>query len=128
MTKKYFMKDTEDELQFGDMIELDYVGEEDGVKKHTHLEVKFLPEYVDDLLEEEIIEEREVEDDLIDFSEEDALDVLEALQTTQKAVIKCDERLLALEEALSKVEQSLAKKDKQIVVLQKAIAELKKKK
>ena len=72
--KKYFMKGTDDEVREGDVIEVSLVGEEEGVKKHSHLEIKFMPEFADDLIEEEIIEEREVEeedDDLLDFSDED---------------------------------------------------------
>ena len=111
--KKYFMKGTDDELQFGDMIELDFVGEEDGVKKHTHLEVKFLPEYVDELLEEEVIEEREMEDgdendDLIDFNEdfegfkeavaEDVEEINDRLRELYKRLTKIEEKVSTLEE------------------------------
>ena len=61
--KKYFMKGTDDELQFGDVIELDLVGNEDGVTKHTHLECKFCPELVDELLKEDIIEVKKTKDE-----------------------------------------------------------------
>lgn len=113
MMKKYFMKGTDDELQFGDMIELDFVGEEDGVKKHTHLEVKFLPEYVDELLEEKVIEEKEVEsenenDDLIDFNEdfegfkeavaEDVEEINDRLRELYKRLAKVEEKVSTLEE------------------------------
>ena len=55
--KKYFMKNTEDELQFGDMIELDFTKDmPDGNVKHKHLECKFFPELIPMLLEEDIIE------------------------------------------------------------------------
>ena len=103
--KKYFMKGTEDELQFGDVIELDFVGEEDGVTKHTHLECKFLPELVDELLKEDIVEVRETKDkkekagvwtfkkdckkeDLINFDEENAL---------EKKVTELEDRVIELE-------------------------------
>mgnify|MGYP003456868727 CR=1 FL=1 len=57
--KKYFMTGTDDELQFGDVIELDFVREmKNGKVKHQHMEVKFIPELVDVLIENEVIEEK----------------------------------------------------------------------
>lgn len=62
--KKYFMKGTEEELQFGDVIELDLTKEmENGHTKHHHLECKFVPELLPLLLESEVIEVREDEDE-----------------------------------------------------------------
>lgn len=75
--KKYFMAESGEELNFGDMIELDFVGEEDGVKKHSHVEMKFIPEVVDDLLEEEIITVKEVKDRNYPESLEDRVTDLE---------------------------------------------------
>lgn len=96
MKKKYFMKGTDDELQFNDIIELDFVGEEDGVTKHSHLEIEFLPELVDQLLEEEIIEVQETDEedeDLIDFGVEDK----QLLQDAIKDIAELDERIRTLE-------------------------------
>lgn len=61
--KKYFMKGTEDELQFGDMIEMDFTRDTKGGVIHHHIECKFLPELIPTLLEDEAIEEREVEEE-----------------------------------------------------------------
>lgn len=67
--KKYFMKGTEDELQFGDMVELDLTEDmSNGGIKHKHFECKFVPELVSILLEEGVIEEVDEED------EEDTMD------------------------------------------------------
>ena len=78
--KKYFMKGTDDEVQVGDVIEVTLFGDEDGVRKHTHMECKFRLEFADELIDADIIEEREVEDDLIDFSDdEDFQDFREAV-------------------------------------------------
>ena len=64
--KKYFMKGTDEEIKFGDMLELDCSKDmEDGHICHHHLECKFIPELVDTLIEEEIIEAKG--EDLIDF-------------------------------------------------------------
>ena len=107
MKKKYFMKGTDDELQFNDIIELDFVGEEDGVTKHSHLEIEFLPELVDQLLEEEVIEVREDEDDeeLIDFE-----DAEKVLQDHEQMIEHLTERIEALEKDIKRLMKSSKKK------------------
>ena len=58
--KRYFMKGTGDEIQFGDIIKLDLTKETSrGTVKHRHLEVEFLPGIVDYLVEEDVIEVKE---------------------------------------------------------------------
>lgn len=58
------MKGSDDELKFGDTIELDFTkATADGHTCHHHLECKFLPELIPLLIEKEIIEMREVEDE-----------------------------------------------------------------
>lgn len=82
--KKYFMKGTEDELQFGDMIELDFTKDtEDGVK-HCHMECKFLEELVPMLLENDIIEV--VEDDDKEDMGEDFYKVFAEYLETQNSI------------------------------------------
>lgn len=62
--KKYFMKGTEDEIQFGDELELDLTKEmENGHTKHHHFECKFIPELIPLLLENDIIEVQECDDE-----------------------------------------------------------------
>lgn len=65
------MKGTDDVLEFGDMIKLDLTKDmPNGNVKHQHFECKFLPELVDLLLEEDVIEEREIEEELpLDFQD-----------------------------------------------------------
>ena len=115
MTKKYFMAGTDDELKYGDIIEISLVGEEEGVKKHTHLECKFMPEIVDDLLEEEIIEEREVEDDLIDFGDDDLSDFREAvaadIEELNQNYASLDSRVEKLEALICEVRGIKPKKE-----------------
>lgn len=75
--KKYFMKETENEVQFGDIIQLDLTKRTDkGKIKHHHLEVEFQPGIVDYLIEEGIIEVKEFKEEpikqgIIDFDFED---------------------------------------------------------
>ena len=57
------MTDTNDELHFGDHIEVDLTKEmEDGHIKHHHIDCVFCPELVDMLLDAGIIEVEEDED------------------------------------------------------------------
>ena len=63
-TKKYFMQGTADELEFGDQIALDLTKDmPNGKVQHHHLDCKFVPELVDMLLEDGIIEEHDVGDE-----------------------------------------------------------------
>lgn len=62
--KMYFMKNSGEELKFGDMIELDFTKDtEDGHICHHHLECKFIPDLIPLLLEKDIIEEKELKED-----------------------------------------------------------------
>jgi hypothetical protein len=102
--KKYFMAGTDDELQFGDVIELDFVREmKNGKVKHQHMEVKFIPELVDVLIENEVIEEKEEDitgcdkKAIISFLEDDFEDDLE------DRVEELEDRVTELEGAIAKL-------------------------
>ena len=91
------MKGTEDELQFGDMIELNLVKEEDGHKVHSHLECKFIPELIDMLLENDVIEVvgDEEEEEGLEFADDDDClidDILEDLENSKKRTLKTIEK------------------------------------
>lgn len=90
--KKYFMKGTEDEVQFGEDIVADVVREMGGKCKHTHVDCVFLPELVSLLLEKGVIEEREFDDpkeeeeeDFIHFENYD--EVFEALFDDNESIV-----------------------------------------
>lgn len=59
--KKYFLAGTEDEIKFGDELELDFTRENEKTGKtvHHHMEIKFIPELVAMLLNEGVVEEHE---------------------------------------------------------------------
>ena len=108
--KKYFMAGTDDELQFGDIIELDMVKEENGKKKHRHIECEFCPLVMDFLLKDNLIEEREVETDIIDFDEEDDLEdeeLFEALENMVENQEDLERRMDAIEEKLEGIRKSI---------------------
>lgn len=99
------MKGTDDVLKFGDMIVLDATSDEENedAVTHRHLECKFIPEMVDILLEQDIIEEHEVEDD--DTSEEsmypDIEELLEANEDLELRVEKLEEKVRILAAAIA---------------------------
>lgn len=58
--KKYFMKGTNDEVQFGDIVQLDLTKRtESGKVKHKHFECELQPGIADYLVEEGVLEVRE---------------------------------------------------------------------
>ncbi len=77
------MAGTDDEIQFGDMIEVDFTKDTETGVVHHHMEVKFIPELVDILLENGVIEEKEVkeekekENEILDIYDNDDLDLIE---------------------------------------------------
>lgn len=103
--KKYFMQDTAEELEFGDMIVLDLSHDmENGHTKHHHLECKFMPELVPILLEEGIIEEKEVEEDKpLDFQDDCSMidDLLKANQNLEKRVYTLEKAVIKLREMVA---------------------------
>ena len=85
--KKYFMQGTAEELKFGDMIVLDLTEDmPNGKVKHHHLECKFVPELVDTLLDEGVIDVEEVEtkeekegENTLDFQDEENCPMIDEL-------------------------------------------------
>lgn len=60
---KYFLKGADEELQVGDKIVLDFNKETEKGKEFHHLDCEFYPELIPLLMENDIIEVREVEDE-----------------------------------------------------------------
>nr|DAM84401.1 MAG TPA: hypothetical protein [Caudoviricetes sp.] len=103
--KKYFMQETAEELEFGDMIVLDLSHDmEDGHTKHHHLECKFMPELVPILLEEGIIKEEEVKEDKpLDFQDDPSM-----MERLLKANQNLEKRVYTLEKAVIKLREMVA--------------------
>ena len=118
--KKYFMTGTDDELEYGDIIEVDL----SKGKKHEHIECKFHPAIVGILLDEGIIEIRDVEEkekedtkDVLEFDDEDDIiemlnEVLEMQKEQAKLLDKLADRLIELEGVIADIEDTLSKKKK----------------
>jgi hypothetical protein len=103
--KKYFMQETAEELEFGDMIVLDLSEDmKNGHTKHHHLECKFMPELVPILLEEGVIVEKEVKEDRpLDFQDNCPMvdDLLKANQNLEKRVYTLEKAVIKLREMVA---------------------------
>ena len=108
--KKYFMRETAEELEFGDMIVLDLSHDmENGHTKHHHLECKFVPELVPILLEEGVIVEKEVKENKpLDFQDNDTP------YTLMEEIIKANEEL----------ELRVDKLEREVITFRQSIASL----
>lgn len=99
------MQETAEELEFEDMIVLDLSHDmKDGHTKHHHLECKFIPELVPVLLEEGIIEEKEVEEDKpLDFQDDYPMieELLKANQNLEKRVYTLEKAVIKLREKIA---------------------------
>lgn len=119
--KKYFMTGTDDELKFGDMVELDFTREnEKGNTVHHHMEVKFIPELVDMLLENGVIE---VEDD---ENEEESWDACPELEELSEAFDEMLEDFENLEKRVDAIEESVKRINLTLHSLTNAKREVKK--
>lgn len=68
--KKYFMSGTEDEVKFGDIIDLDLTKNDGKRTIHKRINCEFIPEMVPLFIEDGIITEVE-DEDLVDFSDDE---------------------------------------------------------
>jgi hypothetical protein len=78
--KKYFVVETDEAIEFGDVVNLTFFKEIEDGKVTIERDVEFTEDSMDRLIELGFIEEREVEEeDLIDFEDEpcEALSALE---------------------------------------------------
>lgn len=114
--KKYFLQETAEELEFGDMIVLDLSHDmENGHTKHHHLECKFMPELVPIFLEEGIIKEEEVKEDKpLDFQDDSPMidELLKANQNLEKKVYTLEKAVIKLREMVASLAVKSAAKPK----------------
>lgn len=110
------MQETAEELEFGDMIVLDLSHDmENGHTKHHHLECKFMPELVPILLEEDIIEEKEVKEEKpLDFQDNPPMieGLLKANQNLEKRVYTLEKAVIKLHEIVTSLTVKSATKPK----------------
>lgn len=112
--KKYFMKDSGEELKFGDMIELDFTKDtNDGHTCHHHLECKFIPGLIPMLLEQGIIEEKEFENKNNDTPDDDCLEtaqmIMSTLETIANKIKQMDNKITDLNKIVKNLQHNATK-------------------
>ena len=105
--KIYFMKGTDEQVQFGECINYHQVEEEDGGVVHKCFHGVFTPEAVELLLEKDVIEEREVEDPEPDFIDHD--DVIDEIIQEQ---VNMGEEIENLKREIAIIKEKLTAKPK----------------
>ena len=105
--KTYFIKGTDEQVQFGEYINYHQVEEEDGGVVHKCFNGVFTPEVVEFLLEKDVIEEREVEDPEPDFIDHD--DVIDEIIQEQ---VSMGEEIENLKREIAIIKEKLTAKPK----------------
>lgn len=108
------MKDSGEELKFGDMIELDFTKDtSDGHTCHHHLECKFIPGLIPMLLEQGIIEEKEFENKNNDTPDDNCLEtaqmIMSTLETIANKVKQMDDKITDLNKIVKKLQHNATK-------------------
>lgn len=109
--KKYFLKDSNEELKFGDIIELDFTKDmKNGNTRHHHLECKFIPDLIPLLLKQEIIIEKEVEDKTVETTDNECCEaaqfILSTLETFALKFKQMDAEIAALNKTIKKLQHN----------------------
>lgn len=112
--KKYFMKDSGEELKFGDMIELDFTKDtNDGHTCHHYLECKFIPGLIPMLLEQGIIEEKEFENKNNDTPDDSCLEtaqmIMSTLETIANKIKQMDNKITDLNKIVKNLQHNATK-------------------
>lgn len=99
--KKYFCMETEEELQFGDVVKVVLFKKLEDGKVTVEKEVEFTEDSASWMVDMGFVEEKETdeEDGLIHFDNEDSCDVLEDLY---EDMVRVEDRVDKLEEKVDK--------------------------
>lgn len=87
---KYFVKGTDEESKFGDELQLDFTKESKHGNIFHHVECKFIPELLDILIENDIIECRDVDEEEPneECESQDNEDIIDALVEADEEAVK----------------------------------------
>lgn len=102
--KKYFMKGTEEEIQFGDEINVSFIKDTPRGKRHCRLLCTFSPDIVDELLDKEIIDVVAVDEDNEEEEETYECDELDMLIHHIKEI---NERIDSLESTANDIKKAI---------------------
>ena len=104
--KKYFVVETDEVIEFGDVVSLTFFKETENGKVTIENEVEFNKDTMDLLIKMGFVEEREVEEeDLIDFED----DPCEALSALEEDLETLEERVDSLETLVKNVNNEVLK-------------------
>lgn len=108
------MKDSGEELKFGDMIELDFTKDtNDGHTCHHYLECKFIPGLIPMLLEQGIIEEKEFENKNNDTPDDSCLEtaqmIMSTLETIANKIKQMDNKITDLNKIVKNLQHNATK-------------------
>lgn len=110
--KKYYLVESGEEIKFGEILVLELTKEGKNSTIHKHMEVKFIPELVDILLEQGIIKEEDVEnkeeDDVTFEWEEDNSALGKLLQSMIMTTEDLEKKVEELENRLTECEETIA--------------------
>lgn len=85
--KKYFVKETDEQVVFGDVVNLTFFKDSENSKVTVEKEVEFNENTMYWMIEMGFVEEREVEEnDLIDFGNEEPCNALAAMEVIIKGI------------------------------------------
>lgn len=105
------MKGSDEEVQFGDTIEMDFTKNmPNGKVKHYHIDCEFIKELLPVFLENDVIEEREVEGDTKDS-------MIDFRSPSPKTDNELDDRVTYLEGKVADLEEALSTNVKNIAYL-----------
>ena len=91
--KKYFLKNSNEELKFGDIIEMDFTKDtEDGHTRHHHLECKFIPDLIPLLLKQDCLETAQM--------------IMSTLETFARKIKQMDNKITALNKIIKKLQHN----------------------
>lgn len=93
--KKYFVKETDESVEFGDVLSVTFVKKTEDGKVTIEKEMEFNEDTLDLLIEMDIVEERDTEeDDLIDFEDdapcEELSNLIESFESLEERVDKME--------------------------------------
>ena len=111
--KKYYLVESGEEVKFGEILVLELTKEGKNSTIHKYMEVKFIPELVDILLEQGIIKEEDVEnkeeeEDVTFEWEEDNSALGKLLQSMIMTNEDLEKKVEELEDRLTECEETIA--------------------
>lgn len=108
--KQYFLKGMDEPLQCGDTIEFDFMKKGDNNQTITrHIQCKFLPPLIPLLLDEDVLEVREVEDAPEGTIDEVELTLDEFTKKTAQFMDEAADAFQMFERRISAIEKKLKK-------------------